>query len=193
MRKESGLARRLGLRSRFGEGGSLGEGGQTLVEVLLALGIAVVIITAITAVVISALDNAQFTRNQSLANAYAQEGMEVVRGIKDRSWNNFWNLSGGPNFCLKQNSTELVSRNPGSNCEGANKGEILVGGIKFLREITINNNDSRCKQGPPLPSSKVTVGVSWHDSRCKVVPNKEFCHKAITISCFVKLNIVPTP
>ncbi|MBI3069818.1 MAG: hypothetical protein HYY87_00750, partial [Candidatus Levybacteria bacterium] len=53
--------------------------GQTLIEVLLALGTAVVVLSATVVAVLSALNNAQFSKNQSLATQYAQEGMEVMR------------------------------------------------------------------------------------------------------------------
>jgi len=162
--------------------------GQTLIEVLVALGIGVVIIVAVTVVVIVSLDNAGFNKNENLANAYAQEGLEVVRGLKDRSWTNFWTLTGGPFFCLPENSTQLVSRT-GANCEGAGQGEIFAGGAKFIREIIINNSNPNCN--PTGSSSKVTVKVQWSDNKCASA--NKFCHEVRLISCFVQLNTVPTP
>jgi hypothetical protein len=159
------------------------QDGQSLVEVLIALGIGTVIIVAVTVVVIISLNNAGFNKNENLANAYAQEGLEFVRQLKDRSWTAFWSLSGGPNFCLPENGTQLINRT-GPNCEG--QGNISGG---FVREIRINNNNPNCS--PPSPSSKVTVMVQWSDNKCAT--GNKYCHQVRLISCFVQLNTVPIP
>ncbi|MBI2195691.1 MAG: hypothetical protein HYU48_01445 [Candidatus Levybacteria bacterium] len=67
--------------------------GQTLIEALIGLAVAVAIISAIVIAVISSLSNAQLTKNQNQANHYAQEGMEIVRQIRNSSWTSFTNLS----------------------------------------------------------------------------------------------------
>lgn len=68
--------------------------GQTLLETLLALGVCVIILSAITVIVISSLNSTQFTKRQNLASQYAQEGMEVVRKIRDSGgWPAFSALS----------------------------------------------------------------------------------------------------
>lgn len=156
--------------------------GQSLIEVLLALGMAVVIVTSITALIVFTLDNASFRKNQNLANAYAQEGMEVVRKIRDSSWNDFVSLPGGPNFCLPGNSTALVSRS-GPDCDG--EGNV---GIFFIREIRMQNNNPDCTAG--AGNTKVTVEVSWSDGKCN---SGSFCHKAELISCFAQNQTVAAP
>ena len=153
--------------------------GQSLIEVLLALGAAVVIITAITAVVTSALNNAQFSKNQNLANQYAQQGMEVVRAIRDKSSGTFFSLPGGPNFCLPQNSTELVNRS-GPDCDG--EGNVGI----FIRAITLKN-DSDCA-GAANTKVKATVSVAWNDSKCTSAGNP-FCHEVKLVSCFSQQTV----
>ena len=161
------------------------EYGQTLIEVLLALAIAVIVITSIGIAVITSLNNATYSKNQNLANNYAQEGMDVVRSIKDRSWDEFLNLPGGQDKCLPENTNQLVPRS-GPDCDG----EANIG--VFVREVTIENNNIDCRpSGPPLPNSysKVTVSVQWKDGVCS--PGV-YCHEARLISCFVK-KVVSAP
>lgn len=150
--------------------------GQSLIEVLLALGAAVAIITGITAVVTSALNNAQFSRNQNLANQYAQQGMEVVRAIRDKSWDDFIDLP--VNNCLPEGSTELVQRT-GPDCDGL--GNVGI----FIREVTLNNMFLDCG-GPPPQNTKVTVKVQWSDSKCS---SGNFCHEVKLISCFSQQTV----
>lgn len=62
----------------------LNQKGQSLIEVVVALSVAAVIITALLIVVITSLRNAQLSQTQSRATKYAQEGLERVRAIRDR-------------------------------------------------------------------------------------------------------------
>lgn len=64
--------------------------GQTLVEVLLAVGVASIVLIALTRAVTIGLRNAQFAKNQALATEYAQETMERLRVYRDQSgWQEF--------------------------------------------------------------------------------------------------------
>lgn len=69
---------------------SFAEQGQTLVEVMIALGAAILIITSLVAGVATAVRNTRFSKNQALATKYAQEGMEEVRIYRDQNdWDTF--------------------------------------------------------------------------------------------------------
>ena len=159
------------------------ESGQSLIEIVLVLSVVVMVITGITFAVTSSLKNATFSKNQNLASAYAQQGMEIVRGIRDRSWSAFFSLPGGPFFCLPQNSTELVNRS-GPDCDG--EGNVGI----FIREIRLNNNSLDCTAG--AGNTKATVLVQWSDSICKD-PSNLYCHEVKLVSCFSNINVVPTP
>lgn len=161
-----------------------GNSGQTLIEIILALSVAVAIITGITFAITSSLKNATFTKNQNLASFYAQQGIEVVRAIRDRSWTSFTSIPGGPNFCLPENSTELVSRS-GPDCDG--EGNVGI----FIREIKLNNNSADCTAGEG--NTKATVFVKWSDNICPSVSPFNYCHQVELVSCFVNINVVPTP
>jgi type II secretory pathway pseudopilin PulG len=73
--------------------------GQSLLEVVIALSVALIVILALVRVTIVAMRNAQFAKNQALATQSAQEAMETVRAYRDQnSWETFVNnceFSGG--------------------------------------------------------------------------------------------------
>lgn len=101
------------------------EKGQSLIEVLVAVTVGVLVVTALTFATIFSLRNAQFAKNSAQATKLAQEGIERVRIGRDRnqcitltdvdSWNgnssdpacsgsdSFWsypiNTNCGPNSC----------------------------------------------------------------------------------------------
>lgn len=152
------------------------EKGQTLLEALVALGAAIVIISSIVIAVISSLSNAQFSKNQNLANHFAGEGMETVRKIRDASWTNFLSYT-STYYCLSQNSTTLIPK--GLGC-GQNVGI-------FVREINIEHNNGSCNS-----NTRATVQVSWSDNKCTSTTDT-FCHKVKLVSCFSNNNAVPTP
>lgn len=58
--------------------------GQTMIEVLVALSIAVVVIGALAIATIVSIRNASFAENQTKATKLAQEGIEKVKIIRDR-------------------------------------------------------------------------------------------------------------
>lgn len=62
--------------------------GQTLVEVLVAVGVTTLLLVAMVAAVTRSLANAQFSKNKAQATKYVEEGLEVVRSKRDNaaSW-----------------------------------------------------------------------------------------------------------
>ncbi len=171
------------------------EYGSTLIEVLIALGVAVGIISAITIAVITGLSNTQSAKNQNLATQYAEQGMEVVQTLRNSDWTTFSSLSNV--YCLPRNSTTLTPR-IGTSC-GQN---VDI----FVREVTLTAASSDCTPPtltPPLAptptpvaisanATKVTVTVSWSDNNCTDRDNL-FCHQTKLISCLSDYTLIPTP
>jgi len=166
------------------------QGGQTLMEVLLAFGVLMLTVSAVMLGVVASLSNAQYTKNQSLANLYAQEGMAVVRQIRDSSWNNFCSY-GNVNYCLPQNN-RIVDYDY-NNC--GNAGNKILD--TFVRKVELIHNSSdccpdnttTCSSGTCLSSvrgSKAVVTVSWTDNKCLV--GTPYCHKVELISCFSSVD-----
>jgi prepilin-type N-terminal cleavage/methylation domain-containing protein len=60
--------------------------GFTLVEVLVAILLLFIVISASTALVTKALSSTQSTKSKFIASYLAQEGLELVRNIRDSNW-----------------------------------------------------------------------------------------------------------
>lgn len=64
--------------------------GQTLVEILLAVGVAALALMALTRAVTISLRSARYAKNKTLASQHAQETMEALRAYRDQSsWTDF--------------------------------------------------------------------------------------------------------
>lgn len=73
------------------------KNGQSLLEVLVALAVALLVILALVRATIVAIRNADFAKKQAQASSYAQEGMENIRAYRDASWTIFWGAADGNN------------------------------------------------------------------------------------------------
>ncbi|EKD65260.1 MAG: hypothetical protein ACD_50C00146G0002 [uncultured bacterium] len=151
--------------------------GQTLIEALVSLSIAVTIIGAITVVVISSLNNAIFTRNQNQATQYAQEGIETVKRIS-QSQVSFFDLSQQGDYCLGPDLTLqlLVLPNPG-RCPEEQRVDI------FEREVNITHGNTDCSG-----NTKIIVTVQWADNKCTAAVGSPYCHKVELRSCLTDYN-----
>jgi hypothetical protein len=151
--------------------------GQTLIEVLVALGIITVVTTALAAVVITSMSNAQFSKNQNLASQYALEGMEIVRRLRDSDYVGFRNKSDGI-YCLDKGQP-ILPINPVSVCATPNVDN-------FIRKVEIYSQDliKRCD----VNLSRVIVTVSWQDGKCPA--SAPYCHSAKLESCLSNINPV---
>lgn len=165
--------------------------GQTLIEVLVALGTSVVIISAITVAVLSSLSNVEFEKNQSLATGYAQQGMEIVRSMRNNNYGVFKTLSN--TYCLAKTCTTLTTI-PGDDC-GPLSGSFCPGKQNvdlFVREVTIDTSQNNDCVASGTHFTEATTTVSWSDSKCTDT-NNLFCHKVSISSCFSDANIITGP
>lgn len=137
---------------------NLSQKGQTLIEVVAALGVSLVVISAMTVAVITALSTAQFSKNQNLATQYAQQGMEIMREKSNTEFNTF---TSSATYCLSKNSTTLVASG-GTSCT-ANIDST------FVRQVTVEPGSTDCNSGGS-GGTKITVTVSWTDSKCSYTP-----------------------
>ncbi len=174
--------------------------GQTLIEVLVGLSAAVVVISAITVSVIASLNNAEYSRDQNLATHSSQEGIEVVRNMRDQNIASV-SQSSLPDgkYCLAKTCQAIVNSGSNANCG------ILIGVHcsqnvnNFIREVTITHNASTCNGNgpttaptPTIPTMKVSVSTYWGDTKCTNSSNP-FCHSVLLTSCLSDFTIVPTP
>lgn len=154
------------------------EYGQTLIEVLVALGAAVAVLFGITIAVISSLNNARFTQNQNLANKYAAAGMEIVRQLRDSSSSGLSKYS-NIYYCLGQDG-KLAPKD--ITCQ-------QNVGVVFVREVKLEQNSSSCGGETGVLS---TILVSWSDSVCTSGSNI-YCHQVKLISCFSNPATISVP
>ncbi len=166
--------------------------GQTLLEILFAFGVSIMGMSATILSVTTALNNIQYAKNQSLANLSAQEGMAVIRQIRDSNWNYFstrlTDFSSGLKYCIDEN---LVLKGPISSA-GYCFGDNAVGEKgNFSREVEFEHSSDACATNCPgagcVKGSKVTVTVSWSDNKCSVGAPR--CHKVELITCFSNTSV----
>lgn len=125
--------------------------GQTMVELLVALGIAALVLVAVVAGAISALSNVMFSRSQGESNRYARESLEWLRGQRDTGWTTFSSkasASPGTTWCLKNLDWLL----PGT-CSAAD----TIPNTTLFREATLTTVAAN--------DIDITIIVSWSDSR----------------------------
>lgn len=71
--------------------------GQSLLEVLIALSVIILVLTALVRVVSLSIRSTDYARNASVAANSATEGMEILRSYRDsNTWDIFTGLTDGP-------------------------------------------------------------------------------------------------
>lgn len=135
------------------------QSGQTIIEVVVAITIVALIIIALVAVVTASMSNSIFSKNKSLANKYVSQGIEAVRSIRDRSWNDFYSLNSGTNYYLRYTSsyweltTSVITPAPGFNR--------VITLTKDTDSVTVTVNVSWIQGAKTYKSSSVTNFTKW--------------------------------
>lgn len=171
--------------------------GQGLIEALIALGAAVVIISAITIAVVTAVHNSDFAKYQNLAMGFAQQGIETVKQQSQLDWNATSIYKGS--YCLSQGTTSFSPRGGNNTCAPMNTGSMFIRQVDFTKihpQPTCDNFSSPCcsvsflpgigdpafcTNNPELCSSQITVTVKWTDGKCSNA--SPFCHSVKLDSC----------
>ncbi len=142
--------------------------GQSLIEVVVSLGVAVVLAVSLIATSLVTQKTARVAKNNNQATKLAQESMEKIRVFRDRQGFN----SLGANTCLI-----LDSRN-------VNPANWVLNGSCVNREIISNNNTNferkiKIEDMPGNTNTKlVTVTVSWNEpGGAQTVKNQTFLSK----------------
>lgn len=146
------------------------KSGQTLIEVIIALGAILIILASISILVTISINNSSYIRAQSMAAKYAQDGMEYVRYIRNNDISSFKSKNGS--YCLDEDNTFSPP------CSIANIKD------EFIREVDFSKNTFNCPSPTEaqLSQTEVTVKVSWRDTKCGAA--NIYCHTSTLISCF---------
>lgn len=94
-------------------GKRFGSAGQSLVEAIVIIGITVLLSTGVIAATTASLRVAQTGRTRTQAVTYAQEGIELIRKIRDEDWSVFQSYDGL--YCLGSNQTLVSSSGCSTN------------------------------------------------------------------------------
>lgn len=157
--------------------------GQTVLEVVVALGAGIVVLSALTMAVVTSLNNAAQSNSETQAGQFAEQGIEIMRGMRDNNYVSFSSLSG--TYCLAAScsaaTTALGTCGPRTTSCGTNVSN------KFVREVQVEQNTSAClvSNVTPAPGSKQTrviVNVAWTDNKCKDA-NDPYCHVTSLDTC----------
>ncbi len=105
--------------------------GQTLLELVIAIGVVAIVVTGLVVAATSSLRYGQESRTRTLAVSYAQEGLELARQIRDtQSSAAFiaYSGSGTKDWCLNQ--ADAWAQDDGSGCGP------IVSGSPYTRTVT---------------------------------------------------------
>lgn len=144
----------------------------TLIETLIAITLVVTVMTAITGLILLTMRSNQRNIHSLQAAAYAQEGLEVMRYLRDSNWlqNYVWTGLGQDSFDLENKETMTLHLiNDKGNCPPCwsfGSEEILQNedGLEFKRSIILNTvenpNDPLDKRDGAL---EVTAHIEWEE------------------------------
>lgn len=165
------------------------EKGQTLLEMVVVIAVALLVVSALTFATIASLRNSQFAKNQAQATKLAQEGVEKVRSIRDRDgsvifeyasggnnpktekFSNLWALNMSNDYCGKHAcyfklAQDLSTKMDVLTNEGVDDDVIDNIRATNLDYETINNFKRQVQISDfsiPKQEKTVTVVVTWTD------------------------------
>lgn len=126
------------------------QGGQSLFEVVIALGVITIILVSLVILASLSISNATFSKDKTLATRYSLETIEWLRTERDASWDTFVTEAATPTWCVPSLSWSAASA--GSCSSGSN-----ISGTVLKREIYFSIIDPNTVQ--------VTVRVYWTDAQ----------------------------
>jgi len=138
------------------------EEGQSLFELVVAIGISALIIVVLVALTSNALQNAVFSKNESLAGTYAQKATEWLRGQRDASEATFESNVGESFNVARCFNNEPMNWTGVGPCDTGSK----ITGTSFVRQITFIEL-TPVVNGVVKDIVEANVSVSWTDSRGK--------------------------
>lgn len=113
-----------------------GVRGQSLFEVMFAIGMSALIITSIVVLAGNAISNSTFSRNKALAGRFTQEAIEWLRSQRDTDWEAFLDKASTSTWCLP--SLDWSSAKIGV----CGDGDVISSNSNFKRELNFIVVDS---------------------------------------------------
>lgn len=132
--------------------------GQTIIEVLVAVGVVALGLLALVQVATKSVANSGFSKRQAVATALAVEGMEWIKGQRSGlDWEDFYKSSGSYNLNSFPGSwTGWVA----GVCSGSVPGMIYTRCVTMAAEAVTPVPGP----GPVVQQLRVVVDVTWDES-----------------------------
>lgn len=124
--------------------------GQSLFEVVIALGVITIILVSLVILAALSIRNATFSKNRSLATTLSQQTLEWLRTERDTSWAAFANHAATPIWCMPTLSWS-------ANFAGACAQGTVITDTVLSRELTFSTLDPDTIQ--------VVVRLFWTDAQ----------------------------
>jgi type II secretory pathway pseudopilin PulG len=124
--------------------------GQSLFELVVAIAISALVVSALVSITTNSIQNAIFSKNKALAGTYGQQTAEWLRGQRDSDPVAFQVHALTPQWCMAQ----LAWTSPGS-CGTDSQ----ISGTIFTREVNLVQD---FVSGKTIVQADVVV--SWEDS-----------------------------
>lgn len=144
------------------------QSGQSLMELVVVIAMAIVVISALVFATIASLRNARLAQNQIQATKLAQQGLEKIRGLRDRD--------GRVEYAIDLSTTTekfsglwTVSFSCPDNCYFFFNSGVLTGGTSSKFETPVDSPDFLRQfqiedEGEDMTAQKkVTALVKWTD------------------------------
>ena len=128
--------------------------GQSLVEVVVAVGAMSLLLVALLALVVTSIKNSRLAKDRAKAVALAQGGVELMRAYRDYSWTEFSSFATGDDYVLDSSWTVDIVGLGG-----------VITGCDELSYMDATNFYSRCVKLSSVGASAVDiqVTVSWQE------------------------------
>jgi hypothetical protein len=125
------------------------ERGQTLVEAVVIIGLVVLLVTGLIAGTTMSLRTTGIARTRSEAVKYSQEGIELIRTIRDNNWGTFAGFTGWYCFGSDANNNPVAALIPKV---GTCQPNITTSDNSFTRSVQFT---------PEANRTKITVSVQY--------------------------------
>ena len=138
--------------------------GFTLVEVIVSIGIISLVLVGVMLSISLSLSSAARAKNNLIAASLAQEGLEIVRNIRDKDWHSgggFGVSLANGNYLVDWNSQSLLSfsdsflKKDAAGLYGYLTGQDTI----FKRKIIIEDSP----QNPATVEKTAKVEISWQE------------------------------
>lgn len=125
--------------------------GQSLFEVVFAVGMSALIITTVVVLAGNAVSNSTFSKNKVIAGRHTQEAVEWLRGERDADWDTFFSFAATAIWCLPMTDWNLAKAGV------CGPTDTISSNPNFKREVNFTQVDSA--------NVETKVKVYWQDGR----------------------------